>query len=363
MLGICSRAALSEREASPGAAQASKVVGRREPCEDGAEGVAVLRFQTKRPFFLGCALLSILCAACSDDDGGAGAGTGGATSANSATQGAGAGTSSSDAGSGGDDSVGSGGADTSVGPVGTGGDVGSGGDAGTGGGPGAGGGEPGALAIGLTAIRQVTIGELGEGGTASTNGASSQSGSLLLVSLARGDWDGAPDAPTDSFGNVFGASGSSHNYEAWPSSATGLYSSIGATGGEGHVLSMTLAPSDEVSLSAVEVRGATSILDASWIEEGAASSITSGTVHVDGAAMLVAWWWGSGGVRPVGNSHVAVPGDGFTVLPEATGLVSLSENGYIQVAVAYRAVDAAGDYSVSWTTDEEGAQLYLVAVR
>ena len=81
-----------------------------------------------------------------------------------------------------------------------------------------------------------------------------------------------------------------------------------------------------------------------------------------GPATLVAWWWGSGGVRPVGDLHVAVPGDGFAIVPGATGLRSLSANGYVQVAVAAREVTGAGTYSVSWT-GEEGAQLYLVAVR
>ena len=120
---------------------------------------------------------------------------------------------------------------------------------------------------------------------------------------------------------------------------------------------------DEVTLSAVEVIGGGAVEDASWVERATASSITSGSVHVSGKAILVAWWWGSGGVRAVGSRHVAVPGDGFQVIPAATGLTSISGSGYVQVASAWRLVTTPGDYTVTWTTDSEGAQLYLVAVQ
>lgn len=314
--------------------------------------------KTSLAFF--CTVVSLAALSCSDDDGGVGGG-GATTAAEASSTTATSGNGSSSAGDGGGPSAGSGG---EAGSAGDGGDAkGAGGDAGGGGDVGAGGDPPGFLAIGLTALRQVTIGELGDGGTASTEAATSESGSILIASLARGDWESAPDAPTDNFGNDFADVDIVHAYAAWPDSATQLFADTNAVGGEGHVFSMTLAPSDEVSLSVVEVRGAASIAGGSWVEQNASNSITSEVVHVDGPAMLVAWWWGSGGVRPVGSAHVAIPGDDFEILPSATGLVSLSENGYIQVAAAYRMVDAAGDYSVSWTTDDEGAQLYLVALR
>jgi hypothetical protein len=113
----------------------------------------------------------------------------------------------------------------------------------------------------------------------------------------------------------------------------------------------------------VEVRGAASIESSSFVERSAASSLTSAPVTTSGPALLVAWWWGSGGLRPVGSMHTAAPGDGFTILPEATALTSISTAGYIQVAVASRVVASAGTYTVTWTTDNEGAQLYLIALR
>lgn len=222
-------------------------------------------------------------------------------------------------------------------------------------------------ALGAAALRQRIYATNPATGTLTTSAVTTQAGSLLLASAARGTWSAAPDAPTDSFGNSYTLVGTTHAYDAWPTSATGLYRVLGAAGGAGHTFSLTWgdigSTGDEISLSVVEVRGATAIDATSFVERAAAGTITSATVTTTGPARLVAWWWGSGGVRPVGTSHVAVPSDGFAIVPSATGLVSLSGNGYIQVAVATGTVDAAGTYSVTWTTDDEGAQLYLVALR
>jgi hypothetical protein len=224
--------------------------------------------------------------------------------------------------------------------------------------------KPATLGIGATSIAQRINGQSPTTGTLSTNAITTQkSGSVLLVSLARGDWDSAPNAPTDNHANTFTIQGSTHNYIVWTNSATGLYHAIGAAGGASHIFSMLWNNSDETTLSAVEVKGATSIEDSSWVERTAANTISSANVHTNGAAMLVAWWWGSGGVRTEGEIHKAIPGNGFTLIPNATGLVSLSGSGYIQVAAAYRMVNSAGDYNVTWQTDNEGAQLYLVALR
>jgi hypothetical protein len=224
--------------------------------------------------------------------------------------------------------------------------------------------KPATLGIGASAIAQRINGQSPTTGTLESNPVTTQqSGSVLLVSLARGSWASAPNTPTDNHTNTFTTLGGIHYYIDYPGSATGLYHAIGAFGGANHVFSMLWNNSDETTLSAVEVKGATTIEDSSWVEQPAANTISSANVHTNGAAMLVAWWWGSGGVRTVGERHKAIPGNGFTLIPNATGLVSLSGSGYIQVAAAYRMVSTAGDYNVTWQTDNEGAQLYLVALR
>ncbi len=224
--------------------------------------------------------------------------------------------------------------------------------------------KPKTLGIGASAIAQRINGQSPTTGTLETNAVTTQkSGSVLLVSLARGSWASAPNAPTDNHNNTFGILGSTHTYLDWTNSATGLYHANNAIGGVNHIFSMLWNNSDEVTSSAVEVTGATTIEDSSWVERTAANTISSANVHTNGAAILVAWWWGSGGVRTVGETHKAIPGNGFTLIPNATGLISLSESGYIQVAAAYKMVNTAGDYNVTWQTDNEGAQLYLVALR
>lgn len=223
------------------------------------------------------------------------------------------------------------------------------------------------LAMGAQAVAQRPYASGPPSGTLSTDAVETVNGSVLLVSLARGNWAGAPDAPSDSADNTYSLLDATHDYAAWPGSATGTYVALDAVGGPQHTFSMTWGDAggsgDEVTISAIEVRGATSIEDSSWVERSAASTLTSDPVTTSGPAMLVAWWWGSGGVRPPGTSHVAVPGDGFTLAEGASALTSISSSGYVQVAVAYRAVETAGTYSASWTTDDEGAQLYLIALR
>jgi hypothetical protein len=223
-----------------------------------------------------------------------------------------------------------------------------------------------ALSIGANVVAQRRYATGPETGMLATSAVETHTGSILLASIARGTWSTAPDSPSDDHGNGFDPLGDTHAYEAWPTARTGLYAAIDAAGGANHVFSVTWGDiggtGDEVSLSVVEVRGATSIEDESWVERSGASSITSGDVTTRGPAILVAWWWGSGGVREEGELHVAEPGDGFAIVTGASALASLGRSGYIQVAVAQRVVSEAGTYRVTWTTDGEGAQLYLVAL-
>ncbi len=229
--------------------------------------------------------------------------------------------------------------------------------------------KPTTFGIAASTIAQRINGQSPATGTLETKPVNTQkTGSVLLVSVARGDWASAPNAPSDNHANTFTLLGSTHTYLDWTSSATGLYHATGASGGANHMFSMIWNNSDETTLSALEVTGTTTIEDSSWVERPAANSISSANVHTNGAAILVAWWWGSGGVRTVGETHKAIPGNGFTLIPNATGLISLSESGYIQVAAAYKMVNTAGDYTISWDTNiaglgNEGAQLYLVALR
>lgn len=219
------------------------------------------------------------------------------------------------------------------------------------------------FAIGTATMVQNPAGNPTPNKTLKTPTVTSQtSQSIFLTSIARGSWGNDQNQGVqDSFSNTYSILGTGHFYADYPASGAGVFYSTTSSGGTNHSF---FAPcdTDEVTISAIEIRGASAIESHSWVERTAANTITSAQVHTNGAAILIAWWWGSGGVRPTGDLHKAVPENGFTLIPNASGLVSLSESGYIQVAAAYKIVNAAGDYTINWQTDNEGAQLYLIAL-
>jgi hypothetical protein len=83
--------------------------------------------------------------------------------------------------------------------------------------------------------------------------------------------------------------------------------------------------------------------------------MTSGRVTTTGPAVLVAMWWGDGGVKRM----TAVPNNGFAVIDS---FLKLPDNSGVQCAVAFKQVSAAGSYDVSWTgVPVQGAILWLFA--
>lgn len=219
--------------------------------------------------------------------------------------------------------------------------------------------------LGAAAIVQRTYASGPLTGSLPTPSMATETGSVLVASIARGSWSNAPTAPGDSLGNVFGVVDGPRTYRSWPTSATALYAARAIAGGADHVVSAEWGEGggagDEITLTVIEVRGASDVVDDGFVERDAGEALTSAPVTTTGPALLVAIWWGTGGVRPRGTRHVAVPEAGFERVEAATGLVSLSDSGYIQCAVATRAV-GAGEHTITWTSDGEGAQLYLVAL-
>ena len=182
-------------------------------------------------------------------------------------------------------------------------------------------------------------------------------GSTIVVSAGRGDFS-AFALPTDNKGNSpYKQLGQAHTYTKWPTSGTALYAFEDAVGGPGHVVSNSTPAGDEITLTAVEVKGGTHIQDFQWNERLAdGQPITTLPVTTTGPATLVAFWWGDGNAP---DNKVAVPNNGFTVL-DSIGL----EGSLVQCFVAAKEVDAAGTYDVTWNaTPVQGAQLWLVAVQ
>lgn len=229
------------------------------------------------------------------------------------------------------------------------------------------------LAIGVSAAQQHAYRLAPQSGIINTDPvATASSGSVILTMIGRGTWSASPNATGDSYHNTFQLSGQTHAYQAWPESQTGLYVKTAAAGGSNHSFTASFGAvgsqstdGDEVSLSVVEIKNGAKVQDVSFVEKtlpGGSTTLTSNAVTTTGPAILVAWWWGTAGIPPVGQNHVATPEASFTLLPDATRTIRLHSNGYVQFAAAYRKVSIAGTYTVTWTTTE-GAQLYLVAVQ
>ncbi len=197
-------------------------------------------------------------------------------------------------------------------------------------------------------------------------------GSVILVTEARGAWSTPGTGPSDNkSGNVWPLQ-SLNFYQSFPSSANALYADITAAGGSGHTFSMDWGETspgsgsgDEVTIAAVEVKGGTFIKALSYVEAApVANVVTSAAVVTTAPAVLVSIAWLNGIVRTPGTSHLATYGSGFTSIPQATALMSLDAAGYIQCAIGFRDAPTPGSYTSSITTNSgEGAGIYLVAIQ
>lgn len=180
-------------------------------------------------------------------------------------------------------------------------------------------------------------------------------GSTMIVSEGRGNrFVFAP--PTDNKGNApYQQLDESRSYTRYPDSGTALYAVPSMAGGDGHVITTTTLPQDEITLAAVEVLDGSRVQQFVWSEQLAAP-LTSQSVTTTGPATLVAFWWGDGGITP---DKTATPNNGFFVIDSI-----LLAGELVQCAVAVKNVSEAGTYDVTWTaTPAQGAQLWLVAVQ
>jgi hypothetical protein len=184
--------------------------------------------------------------------------------------------------------------------------------------------------------------------------ATQPSGSMIIVGVGRGDAT-AFALPTDNQGNTSRSLGEVHSYTRWPTSGTAVYAFAPAIGGDGHTVSTTTPPEDEITLGAVEVIEGSKLQDYGW-NEVTSGPVTSKTVTTTGPATLIAFWWGDAFAM---TDQTVTPDNGFTVVDSV-----LASGSLVQGAVAVRNVTAAGTYHVTWTaTPAQGAQLWLIAVQ
>ncbi len=180
-------------------------------------------------------------------------------------------------------------------------------------------------------------------------------GSIVITGL--GGEKGNLTVPSDSAGNSYTQRGAILLYDTFPDYGNALAYASNARGGQPLVITATKlgVPSDEMTITAVEVTNASRISDFNINYPRAGQLGRSGSVTTTGPAILLAWWWGDGDSS---LAHVATPNNGFTVINEI-----LLPGGLVQCCVAYRKVSVAGTYDVTWSMlAQEGAILWLVAV-
>jgi hypothetical protein len=182
-------------------------------------------------------------------------------------------------------------------------------------------------------------------------------GSTLLV--FNGGYSSNDADPTDNYGNRWKALGPAVPYGNGYGDRFDVkaYIALAAKGGARHTVSIVKRGDavGEISIPFIEIRQAGVLKDVSQTYAPAGLTLHSGSVKTSGPAILIAVWWGDGGVKRM----TAVPNNGFTVIDS---FLKLPDNSGVQCAVAFKRVDAAGTYDVSWIgAPIQGAILWLFA--
>ena len=205
-------------------------------------------------------------------------------------------------------------------------------------------------------------------------------GSSLLVLNGGFASNAAP--PTDSYRRHWTQVGRTAVYDGYQGRFdVKAYVSLTGRGGAGHTVSIDKPgkPDREITVPFVEIRHAGVLQDFAQnypapslpariagkigrtvdrLVSGEADSrfeMTSGEVTTTGPATLIAVWWGDGNVRQMS----AVPDDGFEVIDS---FLQLPPESGVQCAVAYRRVERAGSYRVTWRgSPRQRAILWLFA--
>ena len=207
-----------------------------------------------------------------------------------------------------------------------------------------------------------------------------QSGSTLLV--LNGGFVSNAAVPTDSYARRWTQVGTADVYDGYEGRFdVKAYVSLAGQGGVAHTVSIDKKgePNREITVPFIEIRHAGVLQDFSqsyprpdlggrivskasrtWrrlvsAEPVSSFNLTSGEVTTTGPAVLIAVWWGDGNVRDMR----AVPDNGFKVIDS---FLRLPPESGVQCAVAYRQVDHAGIYHVTWTgSPRQRAILWLFA--
>lgn len=202
-------------------------------------------------------------------------------------------------------------------------------------------------------------------------GTDTAAGSQVLATVMRGNQTlvGSID-PTDNDSGSFTVI-TNNEYASFANSFAGVWRRSGASNIKtSYTVSATWGGSggagDELSVGWLELRGvAVGAPHAfSQVERASSSggSVTAASITTTKRCLIVSYWFGNGTVQSQGAPDTATPAGGLTLIANATASLSLTPNGYVQHAVAWRMANP-GTFSEVWTASptDEGAQLVTIA--
>jgi hypothetical protein len=165
-------------------------------------------------------------------------------------------------------------------------------------------------------------------------------------------------APVGASGNTFTAQGPVLQYIPYPGYGNALYACSSYQAGATLAISSIKQtdPGGEFTLTVVEVLDANKLQALRINYPKADQPQRSDAVTTTGPALLLAWWWGDADGK---RAHTARPGAGFVVLESI-----LLRGGLVQCCLAYKIVEEAGSYDVTWqSSPQQGAILWLAALQ
>lgn len=207
---------------------------------------------------------------------------------------------------------------------------------------------------------------------AAPNANNTASGSLLLaLSLGRHTGAGGPLAtPTDNDSGSFTLI-RRQTYASFTDWAIGAFRRSAATNVKtGYTSSVTWAGTstgsgagEEAAVGFLELRNV--IVGAPHADVHVERSgptggtVTGASYTLTTRCLVISVWGGNGNALSTGGLHSATPQSPLALVGNVCNLVSYTNNGYFQAAVAF-AIRDAGTYADVWTTTE-GAQLFTLA--
>jgi hypothetical protein len=175
-----------------------------------------------------------------------------------------------------------------------------------------------------------------------------------FTTIVNSTYSGFPDSFLGAFYRTSGIPASTGTYKT-----LAQWASLSPGGGTGDEQTSMWVELQNVRLGAPHT--------SSVVERASATNgvVQAATITTTKKCLIVSIWGGNGNVITPGTSHTAVPLNGLTLISGCVDLVSLSSNGYIQVAMAWRiATSSLTPFAEQWQTgagSSEGAQLITLA--